>query len=183
MADEFNPNKNRYVEDRPSIHPSVYVAPSADIIGRVTIGAESSVWFQTLIRADDEPITIGQGSNIQDGCILHIDPGEPVEIGDFVTIGHRAIVHGARIHDNVMIAIGAIVLSGAEIGSNSIIGAGALVKEGMIVPPNSLVVGVPGRAIKTISDEQAERIRGTADTYIERGKRYALLPGVVGRER
>ena len=133
------------------------------------------MWFQTVLRADDEPITIGAGTNIQDGCILHIDPGDPVVIGDFVTVGHRAVVHGAHIADNVMISIGAVVLSGAQIGANSIIGAGAVIMEGIEIPENSLVVGVPGRVIKTVSAEQSERIRDTAQTYIDRGRRYAAL--------
>ena len=175
MTESLNPDRNRYVEDPPRIDPTAYVAPSADLIGAVTLGVRSSVWFQSVIRADDEPITIGNGTNVQDGCIVHIDPGEPVVLGDYVTIGHRAIVHGAQIEDNVMVAIGAIVLTGARIGSNSIIGAGAVVTEGMEIPPNSLVVGVPARIVKTVSDSQAARIRGTAETYIDRGARYRLL--------
>ena len=175
MTDEPDTSRNRYVDELPNIHASAYVARSADLIGAVTLGAHSSIWFQAVVRADDEPITIGEGTNIQDGCILHIDPGEPLVLGDYVTVGHGAIVHGARIASNVMISIGAIVLTGADIGTNSIIGAGAVIKEGMEVPPNSLVVGVPARIIKTVTTEQSERIRGTAQTYIERGRRYALL--------
>ena len=177
MTDEFNAARNRYVEDLPQVHPSAYVAPSADLIGAVTVGEQSSIWFQAVVRADDEPVTIGRGTNVQDGCILHIDPGEPLVLGDYVTVGHRAIVHGARIADNVMISIGAIVLTGARIGTNSIIGAGAVITEGMEVPPNSLVVGVPGRVVKTVTDEQSARIRSTAETYIDRGRRYAKLNG------
>ena len=164
--------RNRYVEDIPQIHESAFIAESADLIGGITIGDLASVWYQCVIRADDEPISIGKGSNIQDGSILHIDPGNPTMIGDYVTIGHGAIVHGAVIEDNVMVAIGATVLTGAVGGSGSIIGAGALVTEGAQIPPNSLVVGVPGKARGTVSEEQASRIRGTAETYIERGRRY-----------
>ncbi len=164
--------RNRYVEDIPQIHESAFIAESADLIGGITIGDLASVWYQCVIRADDEPISIGKGSNIQDGSILHIDPGNPTMIGDYVTIGHGAIVHGAVIEDNVMVAIGATVLTGAVVGSGSIIGAGALVTEGAQIPPNSLVVGVPGKVRGTVSEEQASRIRGTAETYIERGRRY-----------
>jgi carbonic anhydrase/acetyltransferase-like protein (isoleucine patch superfamily) len=163
---------NGYLTHTPKIDPSAFVAGSANLIGGVTLGARSSVWFQAVLRADDEPITVGEGTNIQDGCIIHIDPGEHTIFGDYVTVGHRAMVHGAQIENNVMIAIGAIVLTGARIGTNSIIGSGALVTEGKIIPPNSLVVGVPGRVIRTLSDEQASRIRGTAQTYIRRAEAY-----------
>tara|TARA_A100001037_G_scaffold95479_1_gene86906 strand:+ start:227 stop:781 length:555 start_codon:yes stop_codon:yes gene_type:complete len=164
--------RNRYVEDAPQIHESAFIADSVDLIGGITIGELASVWYQTVIRADDEPITIGKGTNVQDGCIVHIDPGNPTVLGDYVTIGHGAIVHGAVIEDDVMVAIGATVLTGARVGTGSIIGAGALVTEGAEIPPHSLVVGVPGKVIRTVSDEQASRIRGTAETYIERGRRY-----------
>lgn len=165
-------SRNRYVEATPKIHASAYIAESADLIGGITIGELASVWFQTVIRADDEPITIGKGTNVQDGCIIHIDPGNPTVLGDYVTIGHGAIVHGAVIEDDVMVAIGATVLTGAVVGSGSIIGAGALVTEGAQIPPNSLVMGVPGKVRGTVSEEQGARIRGTAETYIERGRRY-----------
>ena len=164
--------RNRYVEDVPKIHPSAFIADSADLIGGIEIGDLASVWYQVVIRADDEPITIGKGTNVQDGSILHIDPGNPTVLGDYVTIGHGAIVHGAVIEDDVMVAIGATVLTGARVGTGSIIGAGALVTEGAHIPPNSLVVGVPGKVRGTVSAEQASRIRGTAETYIERGRRY-----------
>ena len=166
--------KNRYVDCQPSIHPTAFVAQGAQLIGAITISEQASVWFNAVIRADDEPITIGRGSNIQDGCIVHIDPGQPTIIGSYVTVGHGAIVHGAKLADNVMIGIGATVLTGVEVGSNSIIGAGAVVTEGTIIPPNSLVVGIPGKAIKKVSTDQEARIIGTAQTYIERGRRFAI---------
>lgn len=167
--------RNRYLENIPQIDPTAFVADSADLIGAVSLGKQSSIWYKAVVRADDEPVTIGEGTNIQDGCIIHIDPGQPTILGNFVTVGHRAIVHGAWIDDYVMVSIGAIILTGARIGTNSIIGAGALVTEGMEIPPNSLVVGVPGRVIKSVSEEQSARIRGTADVYIERGQRYAEM--------
>lgn len=167
--------RNRYIEQRPQIDSSAFVADSADLIGAVTLGRHASIWYRSVVRADDEPITIGDGTNIQDGCIVHIDPGQPTILGNYVTVGHGAIVHGARIEDLVMISIGAIILSGARIGTNSIIGAGAVVTEDMEIPPDSLVVGIPARVIKSVTDEQSARIRSTAEVYIERGQRYAAL--------
>lgn len=163
---------NQYLHVAPNIDPSAYITESAELIGAVTIGKQSSVWFQVVIRADDEPVTIGDGTNIQDGTIIHIDPGCPTILGNYVTVGHRAIVHGAEVADNVMISMGAIVLNGAQIGENSIIGAGALVTERMVIPPNSLVLGIPGRVVKLVTDEQVARIRQTAESYIERGQAY-----------
>jgi carbonic anhydrase/acetyltransferase-like protein (isoleucine patch superfamily) len=168
-------SSNQYVHEHPEIHPSAFVAESADLIGAVTIEKDASIWFQVVIRADDEPVTIGIGSNIQDGTIIHIDSGYPTIIGQGVTVGHRAIVHGAHIADHVMISMGAIILSGALIGDHCIIGAGALVTEKMDIPPRSLVLGVPGRIIKSVTDDQIKRIHQTADGYVERRKLYKTL--------
>ena len=168
-------SSNQYVHEHPEIHPSAFVAESADLIGAVTIEKDASIWFQVGIRADDEPVTIGIGSNIQDGTIIHIDSGYPTIIGQGVTVGHRAIVHGAHIADHVMISMGAIILSGALIGDHCIIGAGALVTEKMDIPPRSLVLGVPGRIIKSVTDDQIKRIHQTADGYVERRKLYKTL--------
>ena len=125
-----------------------------------------------VVRADDEPVTIGEGTNVQDGSVLHIDAGMPTVLGKGVTVGHRAIVHGAVVDDHVLVSMGAVILSGARIGEHSIIGAGALVLENMEVPPRSLVVGVPGRVIRAVTDEQIERIHRTAEGYVERGRIY-----------
>ena len=163
---------NQYVNQVPRIHPSAFVAESADLIGAVEVGKDASVWYQVVIRADDEPVTIGAESNVQDGSIIHIDAGMPTVLGKGVTVGHRAIVHGAVVDDHVLISMGAVILSGARIGAHSIIGAGALVLENMEVPPRSLVVGVPGRVVRTVTDEQIERIRRTAEGYVERASIY-----------
>ncbi len=163
---------NKYLKSIPEIDPTAFIAESADLIGAVTVGKDASIWYQVVLRADIEPITIGRGTNIQDGSIVHIDIGCPTVLGDFVTVGHRAIVHGAEVEDNVLISMGAIVLSGARIGENSIIGAGALVTERMEVPANSLVLGVPGRIVKSVSEEQISRIRDTAEGYVVRGRLY-----------
>ena len=163
---------NQYVHHTPRIHPSAFVAESADLIGAVEVGKDASVWYQVVIRADDEPVTIGAETNVQDGSIIHIDAGMPTVLGKGVTVGHRAIVHGAVVEDHVLISMGAVILSGARIGAHSIIGAGALVLENMEVPPGSLVVGVPGRVLRPVTDEQIERIHRTAEGYVERGGIY-----------
>ena len=136
----------------PEISPEAFVAPTADIIGRVKIAADASVWFGAVLRGDESPIRIGRGSNVQDNAVLHCDHGSPMNIGDNVTIGHGAIVHGATIDDNVLIGMGAIILNGAKIGENCIVGAGAVVKENAEVPANSMLVGVPAKIIRTLDD-------------------------------
>lgn len=157
--------------DRFDIHPSAYVFPNAFLVGEISIGAESSVWPMCVLRADTVPIRIGTHSNIQDGCIIHGDPGLPVIIGDRVTLGHAAIVHGAVLEDEVLIGIGATVLNGARIGRGSMIGARALVPEGMQVPPGSLVLGIPGK-IRPLRPEQARRIIEAAEHYVIEKERY-----------
>ena len=154
------------------IDPSAYVAPSADIIGHVTIGAESSVWFASVLRGDTERIVIGVRSNLQDGCVIHVDAGSPTLIGAGVTVAHRAIVHGAVVEDDVLIGVGAIVLSGARIGKESLIGAGALVTGGTVVPPRSLVLGLPGRVVREITEEELHNIKRTAERYVQYAKTY-----------
>jgi carbonic anhydrase/acetyltransferase-like protein (isoleucine patch superfamily) len=163
---------NRYLPISPRIHPTAFVAASADLIGAVTVGREASVWYRVVIRADDEPVVIGEGTNIQDGTIVHIDPGYPTTFGKYVSVGHRAIVHGAQIADHVLISMGAIVLTGARIGQHAIIGAGALVTEGMEVPPGALVLGIPGKVVREVTEAQIARIHQTAQNYIARGRRY-----------
>lgn len=157
--------------DQIDIHPSAYVFPNTFLAGTISIGPESSVWPMSVLRADTVPISIGARSNVQDGCIIHGDPGFPAIIGDRVTLGHGAIVHGAVLEDEVLIGIGAVVLNGARIGRGSMVGARALVTEGMQVPPGSLVLGVPGR-IRPLSPEQAARIRTAAEHYVERKELY-----------
>lgn len=157
--------------DRIEVHPSAYIFPNTFLAGAISVGPDSSIWPMSVLRADSVPITIGAGSNIQDGCIIHGDPGFPVIIGDRVTLGHGAIVHGAVLEDEVLIGIGAVVLNGARIGRGSMVGARALVTEGTQVPPGSLVLGVPGR-VRPLSPEQAARIREAAEHYIARKERY-----------
>lgn len=150
-----------------------WVAPSASVIGQVTLGAGVSVWFNAVIRGDNEPITIGANSNLQEGCVLHVDPGFPLSIAENCTIGHMAMLHGCQIEDGALVGIGAIVLNGAIVGAGSLIGAGALVPEGKVIPPRSLVVGTPGKVIRQVTDEEAKRIRDGAASYCRRWRHYA----------
>jgi carbonic anhydrase/acetyltransferase-like protein (isoleucine patch superfamily) len=157
---------------QPSTAENAFVADNATLIGAVEVGGNSSIWFGAVLRADGDAITVGEGSNVQDGCVIHTDPGFPVHIGQRVTLGHRAVVHGATIEDNVIIGMGAVVLNGAHVGAWSIVAAGAVVREGDDVPPGSLVAGVPGRVVRELSDEAREHIRRNADSYIALAKVY-----------
>ena len=161
---------NHYLVVPPRVHASAFVARSAELIGACVVAADANIWFGCVLRADDEPIIVGKGSNVQDGCVLHIDPGYPLIIGARVTIGHGAILHGCVIEDDSMVAIGATVLTGARVGRGSIIGAGAVVMEGMQIPPFSIVFGVPAKVVKTRADTGDPA--GPALMYVERGRRY-----------
>ncbi|MEP7324654.1 MAG: gamma carbonic anhydrase family protein, partial [Gemmatimonadota bacterium] len=153
----------------PSIHPSCFIAGNATVLGDVTIGADSSIWFTSVLRGDVDKIVIGSQTNIQDGSIVHVDSGFPCTIGRRVGVGHRAIVHGCTIEDECLIGMGSVLLNGVHVGSGSVIAAGAVVPEGMRIPPGSLVMGVPGRIVRQVDQELAERIRGTWEHYVERG--------------
>ncbi len=156
----------------PKIAESAYVAGDADVIGDVEIGEESSVWFQTVLRGDVAPIRIGSWSNIQDGSILHGNEGMPTAVGNWVTVGHRAILHACQVADHCLIGMGAIVLSGARVGEGSIVAAGALVPEGTVIPPASLYVGVPARLRRKLSDADREFIDTHASHYLEYKRVY-----------
>lgn len=156
----------------PSIHHSAFVHPLAFVYGDVTLGARVSVWPFASIRGDSDAITIGDDTNVQDGCVIHVDDGVPCRIGKRVGIGHRAIVHGASVADDVLIAMGAILLNNVTVGSGSIIGAGAVVREGFVVPPNSLVLGVPGRVVRETSSDERDRIARTVAAYVELQERH-----------
>jgi carbonic anhydrase/acetyltransferase-like protein (isoleucine patch superfamily) len=142
------------------------VHPAAVVTGDVTLGARVSVWPTAVIRGDADRITIGDDSNVQDGSIVHVDHGVPTAIGSRVTIGHRAIVHGATIEDDCLIGMGAVLLNGVYVGSGSIVAAGAVCPEGMQIPKNSLVLGVPARKLRETTDEERERIRRTVESYV-----------------
>ena len=149
----------------PNIDPKAFVAPSADVIGAATIGEGSSVWFSTTIRADFRAITVGRYTSVQDGAVLHADPNFPVVVGDYVTIGHRAVLHGCTIQDRVLIGMGAIVLNGAVVEEGSIIGAGAVVPEGRVIPAGSLAVGIPAKVVRELGQDEAEKQKTWAEHY------------------
>ena len=149
-----------------SIDPTAFIHPDAIVCGDVTIGARVSVWPTAVIRGDTGRIVIGDDSNVQDGSVIHVDYGVPTTIGRRVAIGHRAIVHGATVEDDCLIAMGAILLNGVQIGSGSIIGAGAVCREGLVVPSNSLLLGVPARIVRETSVAERERIARTVDSYL-----------------
>jgi carbonic anhydrase/acetyltransferase-like protein (isoleucine patch superfamily) len=154
------------------VHPTAYVAATCVLRGDITLGAESSLWFHTVARGDMAPVKVGERSNVQDGCILHVDRGCPVEIGNDVTLGHGAIVHGARIADEVLVAMRATVLSGAVVGRHCIIGAGAVVTENMVIPEGSLVLGVPGKVVRRLKPPEIERILENARSYVAHAEAY-----------
>ncbi|MFN3806402.1 gamma carbonic anhydrase family protein [Asticcacaulis sp.] len=151
----------------------VWIAPSAQVIGDVRLGGGASVWFNAVLRADNEPMTIGARSNIQDGSVLHSDPGSPLTIGEGVTVGHKAMLHGCTVGDNSLIGINAVVLNRAVIGRNSIVGAGALVPEGKVFPDGVLLIGAPARVARELTEEQIARLRLSADHYVWNARRFA----------
>ncbi len=152
----------------PEVAESAWVAPGACVVGDVHLGEESSVWYGAVLRGDAEPIRVGARTNIQDGCVLHADPGFPAIVGDDCVVGHKAIVHGCEIGDGCLVGMGAIILNGARIGEGSIVAAGALVPEGKEFPPGSLIVGIPAKRAKDVSEEQTEDIARGVRTYVER---------------
>jgi carbonic anhydrase/acetyltransferase-like protein (isoleucine patch superfamily) len=164
------------ITDRLDIHPSAYISPYAYVRGTVSIGADSSVWPMVVIRGDNGVIRIGARCNIQDGSVLHADPDAWLTIGDGVSIGHAAVVHGCTVEDDVLIGIGAVVLNHAQIGAGSLIAARALVTEGMVVPPGSLVIGIPG-VVRPLGEGRLERIRRTAQRYVALKERYRSSSG------
>jgi carbonic anhydrase/acetyltransferase-like protein (isoleucine patch superfamily) len=152
----------------PEVAPSAWVAPGAYVIGDVHLGEHSSVWYGAVLRGDTEPIRVGARTNIQDGCILHADPGYPAIVGEDCVVGHRAVVHGCEIERGCLIGMGATILNGARIGEGSIVAAGALVPEGREYPPGSLIVGIPARAAKDVNEEQTQDIARGVREYVER---------------
>uniref|UniRef100_A0A7C4YGY9 Gamma carbonic anhydrase family protein n=1 Tax=candidate division WOR-3 bacterium TaxID=2052148 RepID=A0A7C4YGY9_UNCW3 len=149
----------------------LFIAEGARIIGDVRLGIDVNIWFNAVLRGDITYIEIGDGTNIQDNVVVHVDYDLPTIIGSYVTVGHSAIIHGAKISSNVLIGMGSIILSGAEIGEGCIIAAGAVVKEREVIPPFSLVAGVPGKIIKTLSEDVIQKIRSSAEEYIKLAKR------------
>ncbi|MCI2255620.1 gamma carbonic anhydrase family protein [Domibacillus sp. PGB-M46] len=156
----------------PNIHPSAYIAPGAQLIGNIELQEETSVWFNAVLRGDNEKITIGKGSNIQDGAIVHVDPGYPINVGEHVTIGHNVVLHGCTVEDGALIGMGATILNGAVIGEGALIAAGALVPEGKVIEPGVLAAGVPAKVIRKLTPENIERAKEGALYYVKNGIRY-----------
>lgn len=155
-----------------TIDRTAFIHPDATVCGDVTLGTRVSVWPTAVIRGDTAAITIGDDSNVQDGTIVHVDHGVPTTIGRRVAIGHRAIVHGATVEDDCLIAMGAILLNHVRVGAGSIVGAGAVCTEGMVIPPRSLVIGVPARVVRQTTDAEVERIGRTVQSYLELQERH-----------
>lgn len=155
-------------EHAPTIHESVFVADTATIVGKVTLEENASVWFGSAIRGDNEPIVIGPGSNVQEGAVLHTDPGRPLTIGRDVTIGHQAMLHGCTVGDGSLIGIQAVVLNGAVIGRNCLVGAGSVVTENKTFPDRSLILGAPARVVRELTDAEVEGLTQSAVTYVAR---------------
>jgi carbonic anhydrase/acetyltransferase-like protein (isoleucine patch superfamily) len=160
------------VEPRFEDKDSNWIAPDATLIGNIAVGRRVGFWFGVVVRGDNEQITIGEDTNVQEHTVMHTDPGYPLTIGKGCTIGHKAMLHGCTIGDNSLIGMGAIVLNGAKIGKNSLVGAGALVTEGKEFPDNSLIMGAPAKAVRTLDDAAAARLGRSAAHYVANGKRF-----------
>jgi carbonic anhydrase/acetyltransferase-like protein (isoleucine patch superfamily) len=156
----------------PDLHPSTFVAETATVVGAVVLGRNCSVWPQAVLRADNEPIEVGEGSNVQEGAVLHNDPGYPVRIGSGVTIGHQAMLHGCTIGDNTLVGVQAVVLNGAVIGRNCLVAAGSVIPEGKVFAEGSLIIGAPARAVRLLSQEEVDNHAAAAREYVARAQRY-----------
>jgi len=157
----------------PSASPNAWIAESATVLGPVTIADRASIWFGAVVRSESEPIAVGPGTNIQDGCVVHTDPGFEVWIGTGVTVGHRAVLHGCVVEDDCLIGIGAVVLNGARVGRESLVAAGAVVGSGVDIPPRSLVTGLPARVVRHLSDDEVASLKDNASTYLSLAAEYA----------
>lgn len=163
----------RLDEHTPEVHETAWVADNATVIGRVSIGAQASVWYGVVARGDSDHLHIGARSNVQDNSVLHADHGSPLVIGDDVTVGHQVMLHGCTVGDGSLIGIGAVVLNGARIGRGCIVGAGALVTEGKSFPDHSMILGSPAKAVRTLTPEQAEGLKHSAAHYVDNARRHA----------
>lgn len=159
-------------DKHPQLADQVWIAPNATVIGNVRLGRNVSLWWNTVLRGDNDPITIGEDSNIQDGSVLHTDIGAPLTVGRGVTVGHMVVLHGCTVGDDTLIGIKSVILNRAVIGRNCLIGANSLIPEGKTIPDRSLVMGSPGKIIRELTDEEVARIQRTARNYVENGRRY-----------
>ena len=161
----------RIGNDIPEIHDTVFVAESADVMGKVVLKKGASVWFNAVIRGDCDLIEVGERSNIQDGAVLHCDPGQPLSIGEDVTVGHNAMIHGLEVGDRTLVGINAVILDGAKVGRDCIIGANSLVKAGAVIPDGSLVIGSPGKVVRENDEQTRQFLLGSAAHYVEKGQK------------
>jgi carbonic anhydrase/acetyltransferase-like protein (isoleucine patch superfamily) len=166
-----------YLHHTPHISPSAFVADTATVIGDVHIADNAVILFGAVMRGDIEAIHFGEGSNLQDNCVIHTDDEFPTRVGKYVSIGHSAVVHGATVEDRCLIGMGAVVLNGSVIGEGSLVAAGSVVLEGTLIPPGSLVAGIPGKVRRLLTDEEKQHIIGNAEKYIARGAIYRDIPG------
>lgn len=167
-------------EHAPEIDPSAWVADTATLLGKVTLEANASVWFGATLRGDNERITIGANSNVQEGTVMHTDPGYPLVVGQNVSIGHQAMLHGCTIGDGSLVGIGAVILNGARIGKGCLVGAAALVTEGKQFPDGSLILGSPAKAVRQLTQEDLLRLQATADSYVARGQLFKTQLKKIG---
>ena len=156
----------------PSVDAAAWVAPGAVVAGRVTIGKDTGVWYTAVVRADTEAVTVGEGTSVQDGTVIHADPGFPCTLGDNVSIGHSVMLHGCTVDDETLIGIGAVILNGAKIGKNCVIGANAFIPEGKEIPDRSVVFGSPGKVVKEVEDKHIEMVKRIPGNYVRRWKVY-----------
>ncbi len=170
----------RIGDKQPQVAASAFIAKEASLVGDVIVGEEASVWFGASARGDNEPIRIGRASNVQEGAVLHADPGYPLTIGAHCTIGHQAMVHGCTIGDGALVGIQAVILNGAVIGAGSLVGAGAVVTERKVFPEKSLILGAPAKVVRQLSDEEVAGLRRTADNYAARSRQFREELQAVG---
>jgi carbonic anhydrase/acetyltransferase-like protein (isoleucine patch superfamily) len=166
-----------YAGRSPEVDPDAFVADGSTLVGAVRLGRDASVWYGAVIRADGAPIQVGSCSNVQDGCVLHSDPDFPVTIGDRVTVGHRAVVHGCTVEDDSLVGMGSVLLNGVVLGAGSLVAAGSVLLEGTVVPPGSLVAGVPGSVKRPVTDAERDRIRSGTESYVTRARVYRDAAG------
>lgn len=170
-----------HLSTSPKAHPTSFVAPDAKLIGDVSLGSEASVWYQCVLRADIEKIVIGPSSNIQDGSVIHLSSNMGTTVGQFVTCGHKTLLHACSVDDEVLIGMGSILMDGVEIGARSIVGAGSLITSNTIIPPGSLVMGSPARVVRQLDSKEQKSIRHWAEKYVQVAKEHANFLAETGR--
>ena len=171
----------RLGDKSPQLDPTVWIAPNATVIGDVRLAANVSIWWSAVLRGDNDPITIGAGTNIQDGSILHTDDGIPITLGSHITVGHMVMLHGCSVGDGTLVGIKSVVLNGAVIGKHCLIGANTLIPEGKVIPDRSVVMGSPGKVVRELTDEQLARIARNAPHYVQNAQRYQALLEEIAR--